>query len=348
VLEKKNSGQETQRIALRDAVGRVIVRRDSERSVIFSPDGPLDAMELDLVESDTFIPALAGFLPPRTVAARDEWPATAEAASELTGIGPIQSGGLRCMLLETRSSADQAVAKLSVSGTVVGPSDLGPTRDKIDGYLLFDLDENLITYVLINATRELFGPGGKVVGRLEGRYELQRRLAIDDPTLSDRALPAATLKPTAESTALLFDAKDLGVRILYPRNWELVSADKNLVGFREPTGGHMRVTVDSSPAPSVEKLRGELLEWLGAQKARVQNAEPPQSVRLSDARNAQRFTVHAVLAGKPDKAFEWNYLLVRSGSRYATVAGSLQAERSDALRGDVEYVARQIQFQPEQ
>jgi hypothetical protein len=335
--------KETQRIVLRPAVRRAVVRHENGHNTVFSPDGPLMVSELDMLRSDPFTPLLRGLLPTGAVKQGDQWPATADATSELTGVNPIQSGGLACTLTEVKSTADGAVARVRLTGSLTGPTDQGPTRMTVAGHFSFDLDARLITRLVLDGTSEILSGEGGVVGRLEGRYELDRRLAIDDPKLSDAALAGLELKPTPNNTALLYESADLGVRFQYPRNWEITSAKKNLIQLDEETGGRMHVTIDPGPTSTPTKLRGELLGWLDSQKATVQAAGSPEKVATRGGLAAERFSIRATLG---QKSKEWNYIVVRASDRAAALAVNLLEERADVLRGDLDSVAQSIEFLP--
>ncbi len=340
---EKTASNTTRRTVLRQSAQRIVIRRVDRENTIFSPDAPLTTQELDLLRAEVFTPALAGFLAAKPVKVGDRWQPAADAASELTGIDPIQSGAINCTLREIKSAATGAVARVALSGTVSGPSEQGPSRQTVEGYFLFDLDHQLITSLVFSGQSEILNDDGKVVQKLEGRYELTRRPAIEDPRLSDSELAQLTLKPNAEVTGLLFDDSDLGVRFLHPRNWELASVSKNVIQLDEPTGGRLLVTVDPTPAPNAEKLRADLLTWLGSQKAKVKDAGRVQGTSTSDSRKADHFTVHATV-GEKDR--QWNYWIVRSGERAATVAANVIASRADALTKDVESIARSFEFLP--
>jgi hypothetical protein len=347
-VDKKTDDQQ-QRMTIRSAVERIIVRRADHQSTFFSPDGPLTFAELELLSADTFTPALSGLLPSGPVKPGEQWKATPEAVTELTGVGPIESGGLTCTFRERKLRGNKPVAQVALSGSITGPSDLGPTRDKVDGHFLFDLDRGLITYVLLSARREILGPGAKVIGTLEGRYELQRRPAAEDALLADAELTKLNLEATAETTALLFDSKDLAVRFLYPRNWELLAVAKNRIELEEPTGGNMRVLVDATPTPTAEKLRAELLSWLKTKQATMKDTGSVKPFPGPPA--GERFTVQAAVAKKSsadapsdEKLYEWNYVHMRGEGRSATVSASLTADRAATLRGDIDFVASSLKF----
>ena len=339
----KQKANHKQRVVLRPVADRIVFRRTGDQSTIFSPDGPLMAPELDLLQADAFTASFGELLSTERVKVGDKWSAKPVAASELTGVDPIQSGSLNCVLREVKSNDKGTFARVNLSGTLTGPTDQGPTQMTIDGHLLFDLDTQLITYVVMNGRSEILDSTGRIVGQLDGRYELTRRPAIDDPRLSDSAMKELVLRPTPETTPLLFESNDLGVRLIYPRNWELTSVTKNVIQLDEPTGGSLRLTIDATPSPTADKLRGELLTWLKGQKVTVGESGATEVVQLSDTRKADRFTVRATL-NKSDR--EWTYLVIRQKDRAATLAANFVADRADRLQDDLVTMARRLEFLP--
>src|SRR5207244_10173352 len=121
----------------------------------------------------------------------DRWEATAEAAAELTGIDPIQSGGLRCSLREIKPSGGAGVVRVAIGGTIAGPSDHGPSRQTLDGYYLFDLEQGRVTRLVLEGRSEILGESGEPIGAVQARYQLDRRPSDPDPKLTDAALAGA-------------------------------------------------------------------------------------------------------------------------------------------------------------
>jgi hypothetical protein len=336
---ERQRGEGKQTIELRSDVQRIALDRVNDQSTIFCPDGPLTAPELDLLRAEVFVPALQGLLPSQPTKIGEQWSASATAASELTGVEPIQSGKLQCTLQDVKTTDDGTMARISFSGTLVGPTDQGPTKLSVEGHVMFDFDLQLISRLVMNGRSEILDASGRHAGRLDGRYELTRRSAIDDPTLTDSALKDVELKPTPDCTALLFDGSSMGVRFLYPRNWELTAVTMSTIQFDEPTGGNMRLTIGGNS--SSDKLRSELVAWLKQQKATITANDPVEKQTLSESLESETFTVRAEHQQK-DK--EWTYMIVRNGDRSISIGCNLIQDRAEILRGDLLFLARSVKF----
>jgi hypothetical protein len=103
----------------------------------------------------------------------------------------------------------------------------------------------------------------------------------------------------------------------------------------------MRLTIDSTPAPTAEKLRAELLTWLKGQKATVRKNDPIQLEPLAGSQRAERFSVRAEHE-RTEK--EWTYLIVREGNRSVAIGSNFVQERVETLRDDVLFIARSLKF----
>ena len=103
----------------------------------------------------------------------------------------------------------------------------------------------------------------------------------------------------------------------------------------------MRLTLDATPPPTIDKLRSELMNWLKQQKATVKGSDSPQSESITETLTADRFSVRAEHQQK-DK--EWTYVIVRDGTRTVSIAANLIQDRVEVLRGDLLFVAKSVTF----
>ena len=127
---RKEIGKQQFRNTLRNTVRRVVLLRDKNMKVPFSPDGPMLVSEIDLIRTDVFSPSLRGLLPTNPVKPGDTWKADPSAVRELTDM-QIETGGLECKFEEATKLAGRPVASVRLSGTVRGVSEDGPVRHEI-------------------------------------------------------------------------------------------------------------------------------------------------------------------------------------------------------------------------
>jgi hypothetical protein len=95
---QRKVGEQAQQSSLRAAVNRLVILRQNQVEVPFSPDGPMTWNELDMIRTDVFAPALAGLLPAQAVSIGDTWKASTVAIQELTDLEKIDEASVTCKL----------------------------------------------------------------------------------------------------------------------------------------------------------------------------------------------------------------------------------------------------------
>ncbi len=207
---RRTVGDRPQETSLRPRVCRLVLLRQQNKEVPFSPDGPLTWGEIDLIRTDVFTPALAGLLPGHAVRLGDRWSATQSAIQELTDLERIDEGSLECRLEQFTSVEKRRHARIAFRGTIRGANEDGPNRQELDGYFFFDLESNHLSYLYLRGKHFMLDKDGKEVGRIEGRFVLTRQANTRAADLSETALRGVALEPNADNTLLLYDNADLG------------------------------------------------------------------------------------------------------------------------------------------
>jgi hypothetical protein len=334
-------GGKDQKADIRPAVRRMVVLRSARgKKAPFSPDGPLTWGEIDVVRTDIFSSALVpGLLPSKAVRPGDRWPASAAAVTDLTDLDPIDEGGLTVEFVGVVTLSGKKYAKLAVSGSAKGTAEDGPSRQKLEGVGYFDLDANRLSYLNLNGTRELLGPGGKdVIGRIEGSFVMTRKPAERAADLSDAALRGKDLRPTATNTELLYDNPDLGIRFLYPRRWHVGTVQGRQLTLDEPGDGGILLTVEPpASVPTAEQYLRETREFLDKQKWAVSSTEQPR--RVSDNPRLERFAVVAVVKREP---LRLEYAVLAQPEGGVTVAARFPWKEREELRTGLERILKTL------
>ncbi len=333
---RRTVGDRPQETALRRAVGRMVLLRKGSTEVPFSPDGPLTWGEIDLVRTDVFTPALTGLLPLTPVRPGDRWPASPAAVQELTDMERIDEGKVECRLEQLTTIEKRRHARVAFEGEVRGTNEDGPGRQRLSGYLFFDLESNHLSYLYLNGRHALLDGDGKEVGRVEGRFVLTRQVLARIPALADEALRGVALEPNADNTRLLYDNPDLGVRFLYPRRWRVAGVRGSQVALDSADGSGLLVTLDPvARVPTGAAFLAESRDWLGKQKARLVRTEPPREVLPG----LEQFALEAEMGGQK---FLMDYYVARQPQGGATLAARLLPTDLAALRKEVEGIARSL------
>ncbi len=341
-LQRNVAGRDQQQ-TIRPAVRRLVIMRQKNVEVPFSPDGPLAWGEIDLVRTDVFTPALAGLLPANPVKIGDRWTAKAEAVQELTDMERIEEGQLECRLEEignlSPSDKSRRHARISFAGAVRGYGEDGPNRQQLDGYLYFDLESNHITYLSLRGTHTLLDKSGKEVGKVEGRFTLTRQAGNQPADLNDEAIKGLQVEPNAENTLLLYENVQLGLRFLYPRRWRIASEQGKQIALDAADGNGLLLTIDAAAeVPTAAQFLNESRAWLKKQKASIAREESVHSLTY-DRGQLERFALEVESAGQ---RVLMDYFVFRQQAGGGTLAARLLPQDLTALRAEIEKIARSI------
>jgi hypothetical protein len=318
---------------LRPGVRRIVLLRSGSAKVPFSPDGPLLWAEIDLIRTDLFTPALAGLLPGREVRPGDTWTASTSAVQELTDLERVEEGQITC-----RYQTGVGI-RVSFSGSVRGISEDGPSRQTLEGTVEFDPRIRRITMLSLHGIHDLLDRDGKPAGRIEGRFSLAREPATS-PDLDDAALRGMTLEPSPETTQLLYDNPDLGVRFVYPRRWRVGMVRGRQITVDEPGGGGLLITLDpADKLPTLTAYRDEAKQFLTQQGMKVTTTSAERTLRST----SPALTGFTLDVESSTGRLMLDYFIVRQNVGGATVAVRLPATGElESLRRDAENIARSL------
>lgn len=337
---RRTVGGVDQQAGIRTAVRRMVVLRSAKGKAPFSPDGPLTWGEIDVVRTDVFSPALVtGVLPDKAVRPGDSWPLSADAVRELTDMDKVDAGGFTATFVGVVRLDNREFARLGFVGTVKGVDDVGPGKHTIEGTGYFSLGDGMLTRLSLKATHDLLNEAGQVAGRIDGQFVLSRGPAGTADDLSDTALKAIDLKPTADNSQLLYDNPDLGVRFLYPRRWRVGAVQGRQVTLDGPNGAGILLTVEP-PArlPTAAAYLAETEEFLNKQKAAVSGVTRPARAAEKPFQ-LDRFGLDADLGG--DKV-RMEYAVLAQTEGGVTVAARLPRQDAAALAGDLDRVLNRL------
>jgi hypothetical protein len=251
----------------------------------------------------------------------------------------IEEGSLECRLEQLTTLEKRRHARVAFRGTVRGTNEDGPNRQRLEGYLYFDLESNHLSYLYLTGEHALLDQSGKEVGRIEGRFVLARQAHTHCAELTDAALRGVALEPTPDNTLLLYDNPDLGVRFLYPRRWHVAGVVRgSQVTLDGADGSGLLLTLDPpGRVPPGDRFLAESRDWLQKQKARLLRIDPPRTVR--QAPPLEHFTLEAEMAGQ---RFVMDYYVTRQALGGATVAARLPPRDLAELRKEVERIAASV------
>ncbi|MFQ3649302.1 MAG: hypothetical protein SNJ75_03135 [Gemmataceae bacterium] len=327
-----------QQIGLRPEIKRLVILRQGPTEIPFSPDGPLTWGELDVVRTDVFVPALLGLLPREAVRVGDRWKASDLAVQELTDLEKIESGSLECRLESISSPKKNRMATIRFTGMLKGISEDGPVSHRLTGSVLYDLDEQFFTTLILNGTMTLTSPKGEALGKVEGRFALERSRDSRSEELSDVALKGVKLEPDEENTRLLYDNPLHGVRFVYPRSWRVAREAEGQIALDSGTGCGLLITLDAAgKTPTLKQLQEEARAWMTKNKGTILREIPSATLRTRPRLEA--FSLETKLEGQ---SFWMDYYLTDQPEGGASLAARLVAKELAQTRKEVEAIARSL------
>ena len=330
-------GGQKQEIGLRPEIKRLVILRKGPTEVPFSPDGPLTWGELDVVRTDVFLPALLGLLPREAVRVGDRWKANDLAVQELTDLEKIDSGSLECRLEEITPGKNR-IAKIRFTGTLKGISEDGPVSHRLTGHLLYDLDDQFLTLLILQGTMTLTSPKGDEMGKVEGRFALERSREANAEELSDEGLKGAKLEPDEDNSRLLYTNPLQGVQFVYPRSWRVAREAEGQIALDSGTGSGLLITLDPpGKTPTLRQLQDESRAWMTKNKGTIQREIPAATLRIRPRLEA--FSFETKLSGTN---FWMDYYLTDQPEGGASIAARLLPKELATTRKEVEAIARSL------
>ena len=338
---QRKVGDQPQESTIRPGVRRLVVLRDQNLKVPFSPDGPLTWGEIDLVRRDVFSPALLGLLPDKAVSVGERWKATKEAVQDLTDMEKIDEGEVECRFDQITTLQNHRLARVAFAGTLRGINEDGPNRQQLTGHFFFDLESNHLSYLTLQGESSMLDKSGKVQGVVEGRFVLTRQPQRALAELSDEAVRSVKIEPDADNTLLLYENPDLGVRFLHSRRWRVAGVHGRQIALDESNGSGLLITVEPpSRVPSAAQFLVESRDWLQTQKVKILRIQQPEKLR-APSQDLDRFAIETEIAGQK---IVMDYFVSRQASGGATLAARLLPTDLEALKTDVERVARSLRL----
>ncbi len=334
---KRKIGQRDQSTTLRPEVRRLVLQRDQDKELCFSPDGPLIWGEIDLVRADVFTPALAGLLPDGPVRPGDRWKATQAAVAELTDLEGISDDSKVELKLDQVTTVNgRRYARVNLSGVVKGTNEDGPNRQHLEAYFLFDLESQHLAFLSLEGKSVLLDPDGKEVGQVNGRYTLTRTLQTTKE-LGDEALRGVTLEPTIDNTRLLYDNPDLGVRFQHPRRWRVGLIKGKQITLDGPDGCGLLISLEPlAKLPTAGQFQTEAMGFLQQQKdVKLTKTEPTQRLTA----DLEKFALE--LDAKGTKV-RMEYFIEKQAKGGVTFAARIQGGDAALVQKEIDAVVRSI------
>jgi hypothetical protein len=324
-------GDETTRARLRNQVQHVVLDRQSNQAVTFSPDGPLQLGELEQVRTDIFLPRLTGLLPSQTVDRGSTWTVATPAVLELTDLQSLQAGSLECTL----SSIEGDVAMVKFAGQVTGTTPSGSNQQTLQGSYRFDLKASRIVALQFEVTSLLRDRQNKAVGDITARFQLTRYLT----GVASISTTGLTLEANEENTLLLVQEPRIGLEFLHSRRWVPSPVNDQSWRIDGPSGSGL--TLQFEPANNIPDMNTVRKPIEATLSKTVQQLKPlPDPAGWN---GVQRLSWTGTQNGKE---YVFEYFLYKQGAKGAIVAGRYHAPDATLAQKDAERILRSLRVGP--
>jgi hypothetical protein len=335
---ERKVGDEEQRSQLRPEAHRLVILRHNQYEVPFCPTTPLTWGEIELVRTDVFAPALHGLFPRQPVSPGDSWRADDVAMRELTDLEKIEKADFTCRFEKVTTLLGRRNAHVQFEGKVQGLGEDGHALHELRGSYYIDLDADFMSYLYVKGTHHLLDKAGKATGKIEGSFMMTRSPGAQSKEISDEALRGLTLEPNAENSLLLFEHSQTGARFLYPRNWHVAGVNDKQIGVDEKRGSGVLITLTpAATTPNGAQFFNETIGFLQKERAKLTRAEKPRIVQSG----LETFSFEGELA---NQKVVLQYYTTRQGSQGATLTARILPAHAAEVQGDVERIARSLQW----
>jgi len=205
----------------------IVVQESNDDVDLFSPAGPLDRSEFDLLSVAGDSGLLNHLLPEKKVKQDDQWEPTKEVLTRLLRLEVINQSDVTLTL----SKVDKGVAIITIAGKVSGGVD-GVTSDlELDGKLNFDLTKKCCTWLALNLKEDRGASQGAPGFSTNSQIRVAIAPAAIPPELSDEAV--AELKTTPDEGTRLFKlAARQNFELVYEPRWRVVSDQPDVTVLR--------------------------------------------------------------------------------------------------------------------
>lgn len=320
--------------SLRDEVRLIAVDANASAATSFSPHGPLNRDELDLVTLPGNTLLIDRLLPSEPVGDRDTWTHDLELMAALLGLDTVGASNASSVLVEITDEA----AKMQLSGTVNGALAGVATEMQLKAKYTYDRKLGRVTWFAM-ALQEVRGPS-YVNSGIDAVAKIQIKITplTSSSHLTEQKLAGIDATATPENTRLLLAPPHDPFRLVCDRRWHAVSESPGHVALRLIDRGelvaqcNLRVPPKTAPdaVPTLSQFQDEIKKALGDKFV--------QFVRAAESGESEAVRMYQVVAQGTvsELPIEWRYfLLIEPTGGQVSLAFTVETELAERL-GDAD------------
>ncbi len=257
------------------------------KATLFSPKGPFNMEELELVTAVGESLPLDRLLPDRPAKIGEQWKVSDDTLALLLGLEEIKSSSVQMTLKEVMPDLARFELDGDVEGTLFGVGNQVSLKAKCR----FDRRTGRIDWfaMRLKQSRDI----GVVEDGLDATVLVQVKIARREASeeLSDAALAELRLKPTDDLTLVRYFPSKGGCQLEHDRCWFLIDRGRDFDEFHRLDHGQdiglckisPQPQVDVSKLPSLDKFQGIVQELLGqgfGEFTELSQAQTPAHLRI--------------------------------------------------------------------
>jgi hypothetical protein len=314
-----------------------------QKSTIFSPKGPLNLDELELVSTLGDSLCLDQLLPAGPVKIGATWRISDDVVALLLGLEEITSNSTQMAFTE----ATAEYARFELLGKVEGKLYGASSQIDLAAKCRFNRHAGRIDWFAMKLTQK------REIGVVEDgldwtvvvKIKIDRRDASQE--LSDAALAGLKLKPTDESTLVQYLSRSGGYELTHDRSWYLIDRTHDYDEFHRLDRGQdiglCKISVQSQVSvaklPNLEQFQGVVRKLLAekfGEFLETSQAETPAHLRI----------LRLKVKGKEgETAVRWHYYLVSDPEgRQAVAAFRVEEKRLEQFGQADEQLVHSLRF----
>lgn len=332
---KASDHTETKELSEQHRRVRAILR--DGKTQLFAEEGQLSRAELDVISLPGDSLAVYKLLPGKTVSVGDQWKHDADDLAALLNLDHV---GVN----ETKSQLDgieRGLAKMRLTGLIKGSADGVATQMRVVADYRYDTILKRVSWLQLNIEEH------REAGLLNPEFVVNAELRMLIEPAQERLAIRPVKDPTDDLLLLQFADDELGLRLLYPRQWRIVDDRPQHLTFRLTKGDKNVAQCALSRLADLPAGRQLGLEEF---QSDIQKTLEKQFVEFEDARRETRpdglhvcrVVVRGMVSSVPVR---WIYMhLADDNGQRASLVFTMDAEMVDLFATDDAIMADSLQL----
>jgi len=305
-------GSATETSELSAARRTIVVDCNADRTLVYSPLGPLTREQLELIEIQGNPALLDRLLPGGDVQLGDQWKHDDRLVAQLFGLEAIQRNGLS----STLRAVENELAVIDLSGNVRGAIGGVSSDIELKAKYHFDLELRVVRWMAMTIKEN------RSIGHASPGFDVTARIRISiDPDevplqLRDAALENLDLNAEPGSLMLEFVSRPGGFRFVHPRNWQVMVDRHDVAVLRMIDQGDLIAQCNASRLPDLPAGKRVGLEAFQAdiQRALAKNFGEFLQATQGTSTDGHRI-LRVVVAGLASELpIQWRYYHISNGA----------------------------------